>query len=216
MRWGGVAIWVVTVALGASRARAESELPSDVDPADWKPTSPPPAPKPAVHQAGYHTRPVHLELLFGADTRVGELGVSLEYNLGNPLALGVGVGTNSLGAAWAAHARARPIWWQTANGNFFHALTIEGSVSRAGYNSGIDLSALCDCTPTGVVAQTVYWAQGEVGWEGMLGNGFSFRASSGLASAIGSRHWQCLPEDPTCHPPPRQLYVQTFALGVAF
>jgi hypothetical protein len=198
----------------------------------WDDPDPGPTPEPSVEpehrsvapaarrEAGYRDHPFHFELIFGGDTRVGELGMAFEYALGDALSLGVGVGSNGYGAEWAANARLRPIWWRTPTGSFFQALTLEGSVSRATQTSGeVNLGPGCEeeCTDTNVVPQTVYWSQAELGWEGMIRNGFSFRASSGIANAIGSRVWRC--ESPTaayCNVPARQYFVQTFALGVAF
>jgi hypothetical protein len=64
--------------------------------------------------------------------------------------LGAGVGTNGSGPEWAANARLRPVWWRTPNGSFFHALTLEGSVSRATENSGFVLF-IDDSVDTSVV-----------------------------------------------------------------
>jgi hypothetical protein len=50
----------------------------------------------------------------------------------------------------------------------------------------------------------------------MLRHGFTIRASSGIAWALGSRRWQCEGEASSCQAPARQLHVQTFALGYAF
>ena len=224
------------VAFAQSVVDAEPQAEPAAPPAglsrSWDDPDPEPTPEPSVEPehrsvapaarraAGYRDHPFHFELIFGGDTRVGELGIALEYALGDALSLGAGVGTNGFGAEWAANARLRPIWWRTPTGSFFQALTLEGSVSRATQTSGeVNLGPGCEeeCTDTNVVPQTVYWSQAEVGWEGMIRNGFSFRASSGIANAIGSRVWRC--ESPTatyCNVPARQYFVQTFALGVAF
>lgn len=164
--------------------------------------------------AGYRDHPLHLEWIFGADTRVGELGVSAEYAPGELLSIGLGIGMNYEGPEYSAHARLRPIWARTPGGDFFQALTVEGSLSRATQGNGFQICV--DECEAGVVAQTVYWGQVEVGWEGMLRHGFTVRASSGIATALGSRLWHCEGEASSCQAPPRQLYVQTFALGYAF
>jgi len=207
MLWRVGPLCLVMTALWVSRARAEVS-----------PEPEPAPPRPAMHKdAGYRDHPFKYDLIFGADTRVGEFGMSFEYAPGDPLSLGVGVGSNGYGPEWSANARLRPVWSRTPSGSFFQALTVEGSVSSATLNSGFEWYGCDDCPDTRIIPQTVYWGQGELGWEGMLRNGFTFRASSGFANAIGSRKWQCESAEAVhCDAPPRQFYVQTFALGVAF
>lgn len=194
MGWLGLVLF-------APSARAEPLVAAAIEPA-------PPTP------AGYRDHPLHLEWIFGADTRVGEFGFSAEYALGDPLSIGVGVGVNDQGPEWSAHARLRPIWARTPGGAFFQALTVEGALSTAMQGNGIDI-CFDECR-AGVVPQTVYWGQAELGWEGMLRGGFTIRVSSGIANALGSRRWQCDDGTSSCNTPSRQLYVQTFALGYAF
>jgi len=66
-----------------------------------------------------------------------------------------------------------------------------GGLAVEGHGDSGFVLCIDDCVDTSVVPQTVYWAQGELGWEGMLRNGFTFRASSGFANVIGSRLWHC-------------------------
>jgi hypothetical protein len=216
MLWRWVPYWVATIAVCATRAKADPD-PYAVGTPDLAPaTQVAPAPPSTQREAGYRDHPVHLELILGADTRVGELGMSLEYALGDALSLGAGVGTNGFGAEWALNARVRPLWWRVPNGSVFYALTLEGSLSRATEGS-VDLVPCIDgCEDTSVVPQTVYFAQGELGWEAMTRKGFTFRVSSGFANAIGSRLWRCSEHAAYCKPPAQQFFVQTFALGLAF
>jgi hypothetical protein len=77
-------------------------------------------------------------------------------------------------------------------------------VSFPGYTASGPQGRAADFQPT------------KLGWEGMLRHGFTIRASSGIAWALGSRRWQCEGEASSCQAPARQLHVQTFALGYAF
>jgi len=180
---------------------------------------------------GYAERPFHLELMTGVATAVGLLGVRGEVNLGDPISLGLGVGTNAHGALWEAHAR-----WRIVHGvrhsRAYHALTLEGAFSRARY-AGVDfepsfgLGESCDkvdprsdCYDPPVVPQTVNWGQAELGWEEMFPTGITFRISAGLAHQIGSYHWQCSSLDvqlPCARDLPAEtLFVFSLALGYAF
>ncbi len=176
---------------------------------------------------GYGERPFHLEVVTGVATAVGLLGVRGEFNLGEPLSLGVGGGTNGVGPDWEVHAR-----WRIIHGvhreKLYSALTLEAAFARARYE-GFDLDLGLDCDnldPNGgcysppVVPQTVNWGQAELGWEMMARSGFTLRASSGFARELGSYRWQCkaLDELVPCGAgrPSDTLFVFSLALGYAF
>jgi hypothetical protein len=230
------------VALGASwatHARADFNLGADDDALDDAPpqvtATPPvatPTPKRAplfeIHapSAGYGNRPFHLELVTGVATKVGVLGLAGEYDLGNPLSVGAGIGSNILGTDWEIHARVRPVYSLTPNGSFFSALTVEGAFARSvNTNTNLDIGFTCndddngECADPSALPQTVYWAQAELGWEGMFRNGLTLRVATGAARELGSPTWQCKLSGqivPCTSLPDRTLFVQTFAVGYAF
>ncbi len=182
---------------------------------------------------GYADRLFHVEAMTGIATAVGLLGVRGEINLGNPISLGLGVGANAHGPLWEAHARWRIIHGVNHRTKTFHALTFEGSFSRARY-AGIDasfdagLGEGCDklnpndgCYAPPITPQLVSWGQGELGWEAVFPSGFTLRLASGIAHQIGSYQWQCtvLGAAASCGTqqlPSESLFVFSVGLGYAF
>jgi hypothetical protein len=188
-----------------------------------------PVPADAIQseRAGYGARLFHVELITGVATTVGLLGIAGELNLGNPLSIGAGLGENGMGTDWEAHARWRPAYSVTPSGSFFTGLSLEGAFASS-LNTNTNFAIAVDCNPDdihggcydiAVVPQRVYWAQGELGWEGMFRSGLTLRVASGLARELGSPNWRCELRGQTvpCDSlPARTVFVQTFAIGYAF
>jgi len=178
-------------------------------------------------RAGYGQRPLHLELVTGVATTVGLVGVAGELDLGNPLSLGAGVGGNGYGVDWEVHARFRPIYSLPPERHFFSALTVQGTfASSLNSNTSLIPGIDCDtndihdgCYAPPVVPERVYWAQSELGWEGMFQSGLTLRVATGLARELGSPSWHCEISGqivPCGSLPARTVFVQTFAVGYAF
>jgi hypothetical protein len=165
----------------------------------------------------FDDHPLALELRLGAAAATGVLGVVLEYNVHDRLALNAGVGTNLLGLSNSVGARVRP--WVLASGNRkqLHALVLEGSLSRSVYAGEWGGGILCEdrCTQPRYVA----WAQGELGWEARFGQ-WQVHTSLGAASLLGDPQFSCAhgqaDPDHCGSRVARVLFSQTIGVGYAF
>ncbi len=181
----------------------------------------------------FDDRPVQLELIFGFGTTVGVLGLAMDYNVGEVLALGAGAGLGIHGPVWEAHARFRP--WVARigqQGRVLSALTLETAFSRGQYADFPDVFStwLCEgeanrvgdgCFHADTVPRLTSFVQLELGWELRLPSGLMVRISGGAASALymGTPHCVGAREQtvPCGGPEPeRTIAVVTSALGYAF
>jgi hypothetical protein len=174
------------------------------------------APRPRFDQ-----RPLSVWQRIGAAASTGLVGMVLEYNLHDRLALNVGIGTNLLGLSSAVGARVRPLVVASSNHEQLHALTFESSLSRSAYRGDGPGGILCDdgCMRSEYVA----WAQTEVGWEARFGRHWQVQTSLGAAYLLGNPQFSCVnsQHDPARCASPRApdlrvLFSQTLGVGYAF
>jgi len=188
-------------------------------------------------QLGPHfdDRPLQLELIFGFGTTVGVLGLVLDYNVGDWLALGAGAGLGIHGPLWEAHARFRPLVGRLGGqSKGLQALTLETAFSQGPY---ADLPkngfVLCDradgaanrvgddCFQPNAVPRLTSFGQLELGWEARFESGFSLRLSGGFATALHMGTPRCYGASMQPVPcggsePERTIVVLTSAFGYAF
>jgi hypothetical protein len=143
-------------------------------------------------RTSFTDHPLSLGMRAGWGTSVGLVGLIAEYNIVEPLALGVGIGLNGPGVELGAHLKVRPITWQTMPGRT-HAISIEGAYSRARYysvSSSIGGFGICHgdstepddlCYEASRAKNWVNWVAADVGWETLWPSGLSLRAATGAA-----------------------------------
>lgn len=181
----------------------------------------------------FDDHPIQLELIFGFGTTVGVLGLALDYDVGDALALGAGAGLGIHGPVWEVHARFRP--WVARIGErerVLSALTLETAFSRGQYADFPDFinSFTCDgeanrvgdgCFHANTVPRPTSFTELELGWELRLPSGVTVRLSGGAASALHMGTPHCVgPREQTVPcggpEPERTIAVLTSALGYAF
>jgi len=181
----------------------------------------------------FDDRPLQLELIFGFGTTVGILGLALDYNVGDWLALGTGAGLGIHGPLWEAHARFRPLVGRLfGQPRGLHALTLETAFSRGPYADFPDheVFSLCEgdanrvgdgCFQPNAVPRLTSFGQLELGWEARFESGFSLRLSGGFATALHMGTPVCYGASMQTVPcggsePERTIVVLTSAFGYAF
>jgi len=204
-QWGAACAGALLI-FSSTPARAQGGIPHETSP----------------NSPGYATRPFHLELETGTASPVGVLGVRAEFSIGDPLALGAGIGTNGLGPEWELHARWRVVYGVNHKRHFYDAFTIEGAFTRSRFGGSPDISldgGCGDCDEPKVVAQEQSFAQAELGWEGMSAARVTLRAALGAARRLGTAAWRCesgIRPVPCGATPGTLLPVIAFAAGYAF
>jgi hypothetical protein len=165
----------------------------------------------------FDDRPVQAEVRLGFGTSVGLVGLAAEYSLLDPLALGMGIGTNAYGWQWEAHARLRAFVFRRNSGRL-HAMTLEGAFSRGKFRSVSLVPCVHTCQDEARIAPApVSWAQAELGWEMRAPTGFALRLASGFAWPIAEPAWRCEPQTAGCDGmPDAVIAVLSVALGYSF
>jgi len=169
---------------------------------------------------------IHVEGRAGFGTPVGLYGVALELNAFDWLAVGGGMGTNSEGRQWEAHARLRPVVMPQRSG-WLHAMTLEGAFARGPYaHWEFDvLPCVHVCQDTEWHPRMMSWGQAEAGLETRAPVGLTWRGGVGLAFPMSSRATLCTTKDwiadtvevAACDAVPGDyLFVLSVAMGFAF
>ena len=157
----------------------------------------------------------------GAAASTGLVGMLLEYNLHDRLALNVGIGTNGLGLSSAVGVRVRPLVFASSNREHLHAVVLESALSRSAYR-GAGVGDIL-CSERCMRPEYVAWVQTELGWEARFGGHWQVLASFGAAFLLGNPRFSCAnsENDPAYCASPRSadfrvLFSQTLGVGYAF
>lgn len=211
----GPAVTLACLSLVSGRGAAQEGLPLyPAGPATETPSERVPRPR-------FDDRPLAFELRTGAASATGLVGIVLEYNVHDRLALNAGVGTNLLGISSAVGARVRPMIGASSNGKQLHALVLEATLSRSAYEGGWAAEQLF-CEDRCMQPRYVGWAQAELGWEARIGR-WQLQTTVGAAFLIGNPQFSCrhdgIDSPAYCGSSQnvaRVLFTQTIGAGYAF
>lgn len=143
----------------------------------------------------------HAGLGIGVGVPVGALGLYLEANVWDRLALGVGGGLGLWGPSVGGYARLRPVVWGGEGRRRLNAVTLEAGYGYMSYGGdilgGFNLMPCIDnCEPSRHhVPVPSHVGALSLGLEHALWNGFTLRYAIGGAQLLATPIWRCELED---------------------
>lgn len=177
----------------------------------------------------FDDRTLHLGIGTGLGTPVGLIGVLVEANVLDGLAVGAGAGVASWGPAGGAFMRLRPFVWGGQGERVLHAFTLQSSYTYMLHGkeplTDVDIgffqcegSSSCEPEPD-FVPHPGHFLSLSAGFEHALVSGWSFRYDFGFASALNESEWECAfgdtPTPCTRYAPDDTVLVGTFAFSHA-
>jgi hypothetical protein len=186
---------------------------------------PPLPPDDTEHRARnvtFDERPYAAHAIIGFGSPIGMLGVDIEYNVLDRLALGVGAGTGGSRFETALLSRVRPFIFEEPKRAQAIAVGIAGCFATSATYPGFTPFDESRGAKVGADIKPAYWVHADVGYELRVRNGFSMFVSVGLAYLINQSDAICYraagcADDRTLAPgtvlPP--IFTLSVGLGVA-
>jgi hypothetical protein len=134
---------------------------------------------------------------FGVGVPFGDLGLYVEVNVWDRLALGIGGGISYWGLAGGTYARLRPIVWGGEGRHVLNAITVEAGYAYMSYGGdplgGLHLfPCIEECHPSAYhVSVGSHIGALSIGLEHALWNGFTLRYAVGGARLLATPKWRC-------------------------